>query len=99
MRRLGVRVPGQGRRTASEVAESDASAQADAHRFLGTLSRREQEVADLVRAGLTNRQIAADLFLSEKTVESHLSHIFTKLGVGSRAAVASAMERGRTRMQ
>jgi len=48
-----------------------------------------------VGVGLTNRQIAADLVLSEKTVESHLSHIFTKLGVGSRAAVASTVERSR----
>jgi DNA-binding NarL/FixJ family response regulator len=58
---------------------------------LGGLSARERQVATLVAAGMTNRQIASDLVVSEKTVESHLSHIFVKLDVSSRAAVASAV--------
>jgi DNA-binding NarL/FixJ family response regulator len=61
----------------------------------GALSARELEVAELVAAGRTNRQIAAELFLSEKTVESHLAHIFGKLDVRSRAAVAASVERRR----
>ena len=49
----------------------------------------------LVAAGNSNRAIAAELFLSEKTIERHLSNIFAKLGVGSRtAAAAYAFERG-----
>ena len=49
----------------------------------------------LVAAGKTNRAIAADLFLSEKTVARHVSNIFTKLGVSSRsAATAYAYEHG-----
>ena len=52
------------------------------------LTPREVEVLRLVASGRSNAQIAAELVLSEKTVESHLAHIFTKLGVGSRAAVA-----------
>ena len=45
------------------------------------LSRREMEVAELVADGATNAQVAARLFISERTVESHLASIFNKLGV------------------
>ncbi len=61
----------------------------------GGLSGREVEVLALVARGNTNRSIAEELFISEKTVTSHLTHIFTKLGVSSRsAATAYAYERG-----
>lgn len=53
------------------------------------LSPREGRVAELVAQGLTNRQIAALLFLSERTVESHVSSILRKLGCARRATVAS----------
>ncbi|HLM19421.1 MAG TPA: response regulator transcription factor [Acidimicrobiia bacterium] len=59
------------------------------------LSPREVEVLDLVAAGRTNRDIAGELFVSEKTVARHVSNIFTKLGVSSRsAATAFAYEHG-----
>ena len=62
------------------------------------LTVREAEVLQLVAAGSTNREIGQALFLSEATVKSHLVHIFTKLGVGSRtAAVAKARELGAIR--
>jgi DNA-binding CsgD family transcriptional regulator len=64
---------------------------------LTALSRREREVAELVATGATNRQIAARLVLSERTVERHLARIFAKLGISSRAALAAAVERGRER--
>jgi DNA-binding CsgD family transcriptional regulator len=61
----------------------------------GGLTAREVQVLALVTAGKSNRAIAAELFLSEKTIERHLSNIFAKLGVGSRtAAAAYAFERG-----
>lgn len=62
------------------------------------LTVREAEVLQLVAGGSTNREIGQALFLSEATVKSHLVHIFTKLGVGSRtAAVAKARELGAIR--
>jgi len=54
----------------------------------GGLSKRELEVARLVASGMTSRAIAERLFRSERTVESHLEHILTKLGFSSRAQVA-----------
>jgi DNA-binding CsgD family transcriptional regulator len=61
----------------------------------GPLTARETEVLRLVSAGLTNRAIAARLYLSEKTVARHLSNIFAKLGLPSRAAAtAYAYENG-----
>ena len=55
---------------------------------LGPLGKRESEVARLVADGLTNRQIGARLFISERTVDSHVRSILTKLGFGSRAQIA-----------
>ena len=52
------------------------------------LSKREVEVARLVASGMTSRAIAERLFLSDRTVESHLEHIMLKLGCSSRAQVA-----------
>ncbi|WP_204056074.1 ATP-binding protein [Microbispora corallina] len=82
LRRLGVRVG------------SGPAAGADRGRD-GTLglSPRELEVALLVADGLTNQQIAARLFLSVRTVETHLSRIFAKLEVTSRVGVATALNR------
>jgi DNA-binding NarL/FixJ family response regulator len=61
----------------------------------GGLTARELQVLALVAAGKSNRAVAAELFLSEKTVERHVSNILTKLGVGSRtAAAAYAFEHG-----
>ncbi len=80
LRRLGRRVIRTGRRS-----DEDG---------LG-LSRRELEVARLVAEGKTNREIAAELFLSNRTVESHLSRVFAKLGVSSRAAVGAVLARHR----
>ena len=58
-------------------------------RALGPLSAREIEVLKLVAAGKTNHAIAAELFVSERTVHRHISNIFDKLGVHSRTAAAS----------
>lgn len=55
-----------------------------------TLSSREMEVLELVARGRSNAEIGATLFVSETTVKSHLSHIFSKLNVTSRTAAVSA---------
>lgn len=54
------------------------------------LTEREQEIARLVRLGASNPEIAAELFLSRKTVERHLSNALAKLGVRNRAELAAA---------
>lgn len=60
-----------------------------------SLSARETEVLTLVAEGLSNQQIAAQLFVSQATIKSHLVHIFAKLDADSRtAAVAVATQRG-----
>ena len=61
----------------------------------GPLSRREQEVAKLVAAGMTNREIAKRLFISERTAEGHVERIRNKLGVRSRTEIATwVVQRG-----
>ena len=52
------------------------------------LTAAERRVAALVAAGRTNREVAAALFLGERTVASHLTHIYAKLGVRSRTELA-----------
>ncbi|MFB7372067.1 response regulator [Streptomyces sp. NPDC056222] len=60
-----------------------------------SLSAREREVLELVAKGTSNRAIAVELFISEATVKTHLTHIYAKLGVKDRAAaVAVAYDRG-----
>lgn len=65
-----------------------------------SLTPRETEILGLIAKGLSNKQAAAELYLSEATVKTHLVHIFEKLGVDSRtAAVAAAVDRGIIRMR
>src|SRR5262245_5566405 len=61
---------------------------------VAALSAQEREVAVLVADGCTNREIAARLFLSEKTIETVLSRVFRKLGVRSRVEVAARVAAG-----
>ncbi|MEV6316113.1 response regulator transcription factor [Streptomyces sp. NPDC051776] len=61
------------------------------------LSRREGEVMDLIASGMTNQQIAAACFISEKTVKNHINRIFAKLGSGSRSeAILTWLSEGRS---
>jgi predicted ATPase/DNA-binding CsgD family transcriptional regulator len=55
----------------------------------GLLTPREQEVAELIAQGRTNRQIATTLVITERTADTHVQHILNKLGVNSRAQIAA----------
>jgi len=57
----------------------------------GGLTPSEQRVADLVAAGLSNKQVAEQLFISVYTVEAHLSRVYAKLGIRSRTQLARAL--------
>ena len=59
------------------------------------LGKREREVAEMVADGLSNKEIAARLFLSERTVETHVYNILNKLGFNSRVQIASWVSAGR----
>ena len=80
LRRLGRNIPRRPRPTTRRPG-------------LGALSPRENEIAAEVASGKTNREVAAALFLSEKTVGNHLTRIFEKLDVHSRAALATLVGR------
>nr|WP_233364141.1 LuxR C-terminal-related transcriptional regulator [Rhodococcus globerulus] len=65
------------------------SAQAASSSEAIRLTRREQQVAELVAQGLTNRAIAERLFISVRTAQGHVEHVLTKLGFNSRAQIAA----------
>ncbi len=71
------------------VASAVAAAPSDQRSAPGELTRREREVLRLLTAGQANREIGGALGISERTVENHVLHILTKLGVGSRTAAAT----------
>ena len=74
---------------APDLARVDALAPATAPPAAGGLTAREVQVLRLLATGKTNRAIAADLFLSEKTVARHVANIFAKLGLSSRSAATA----------
>jgi DNA-binding CsgD family transcriptional regulator len=63
----------------------------------GALTPQEHAVADLARAGRTNKEIAAQLYLSVNTVETHLAHVFRKLGITRRWQLISGEETANNR--
>ena len=63
----------------------------------GALTPQEQAVADLARSGRTNKEIAARLYLSVNTVETHLAHVFRKLGITRRWQLIAGEENAANR--
>jgi DNA-binding CsgD family transcriptional regulator/tetratricopeptide (TPR) repeat protein len=82
LRKLGARAEVRGPATAEDAG-------------MASLTKRELEIAELITDRLTNPQIAGKLFLSKKTVESHIRNLFVKLGASSRVEVARMVERDR----
>jgi DNA-binding NarL/FixJ family response regulator/tetratricopeptide (TPR) repeat protein len=82
LRKLGARAEVRGPATAEDAG-------------MASLTKRELEIAELITDRLTNPQIAGRLYLSKKTVESHIRNLFVKLGASSRVEVARIVERDR----
>lgn len=76
---------------AIELRATGETAQRRDANALGALTPQEQQVARMLAGGRTTREAAAALFLSPKTVEYHLRHVYTKLGIRSRSELVSSL--------
>ena len=72
--------------------DDEPSAEGARFRMPGQLTFREAEIADLAARGMSNRQIAEHLFISKRTVDAHLDHIYAKLGISSRVELLNALQ-------
>ena len=80
------------------VSDADEpTAEGTRWRMPGQLTFREAEIADLAARGMSNRQIAEHLFISKRTVDAHLDHIYAKLGISSRVELLNALQLTRQR--
>ncbi|MYV54410.1 helix-turn-helix transcriptional regulator, partial [Streptomyces sp. SID3212] len=79
------------RRCDADLAASGLTAPDDAPSQLLSLTERELSVAYVIAGGRTNQEAAAELYVSQKTIEYHLSHIYAKLGISSRRHLADAL--------
>lgn len=79
------------RRASTEASATGATRRTLVGGGLASLTPQERRVADLAASGLTNREIAARLYVSPRTVSAHLYRVYPKLGVASRAALRDAL--------
>jgi DNA-binding NarL/FixJ family response regulator len=75
-------------RARSELRASGETARKRDPSTLDQLTPQELQIARVVAAGASNKQVAAQLFLSPRTIEFHLRHVFAKLGITSRSQLA-----------
>ena len=87
--------PGSVRRLGRSGAESELRRASPRPRHDRELTRAERRVAALVADGRTNREVAAQLFITSATVEAHLTRIYRKLGIRSRTELARLVADGR----
>jgi DNA-binding CsgD family transcriptional regulator len=80
-------------RAAKELKTLGLTRQHNDYTSVAVLSPQEREIALMAASGMTNKQIGEHLFLSHRTVATHLYHAFPKLGITSRAALRDALER------
>src|SRR5690242_6263958 len=85
----GTALPPHPARAGTALAPPPRSGQPGSGQPSPSLTSRELEIAGLVGEGLSNRQIAERLLISKRTVDAHIEHIYGKLGVSSRVALAS----------
>jgi DNA-binding CsgD family transcriptional regulator len=79
---------------AAELKATGETARRRVPSTVDDLTPQERQIAQLLAGGRTTRQAAAALFLSPKTIEYHLRHVYTKLGVASRSELAEALGSG-----
>jgi DNA-binding NarL/FixJ family response regulator len=78
-------------RTANELRASGPTRQQNDYAPAGVLTPQEREIALMAASGMSNKQIGERLFLSHRTVGTHLYRAFPKLGITSRAALRDAL--------
>jgi DNA-binding NarL/FixJ family response regulator len=81
-------------RARSELRASGETARRRDPSTVAQLTPQERQVAGFVADGLSNKEVAAQLFLSPRTIDAHLRNVFAKLGVTSRTQLASLLARG-----
>jgi DNA-binding NarL/FixJ family response regulator len=82
--------------SSEEAIEYALETEKPASRTADILTPREREIATLVARGITNRQIAREFSISERTVATHIGRVFKKLGISSRNQVAARLAEQRT---
>jgi len=90
-RREAGRAVGRGDRIASAIGLAPEPAPPHTQQQELPLTRREYEITELIAGGLTNRQIAERLFIAQRTVDTHVSHILAKLGCSNRSQAAAVV--------
>ena len=81
----------------SQPGRGDFKVDRMARSALDRLTRRQREVAELIRRGMSNREIGAALSISDQTVASHLTRIYRRSGYHDREALAARLNRERAR--